>query len=167
MSNIQENVCCFELSSVASLDKSHQVKHRTNEQREAQMKTLNVNQHIMQYKHVICCHNCLYLCRTMFNVNHLLLHSHIYQSNDFCNYILQRKKMALKHFLWHNIPICSSILFQFLIKHIWVKVFKNGPNKICGRQPLNIQQILPCTNNFILPRRVLWPNSSSNIQDLD
>ena len=57
MSNIQEKVCCFELSSVASLDKSHQVKHRTNEQREAQMKTLNVNQHIMQYKHVICCHN--------------------------------------------------------------------------------------------------------------
>ena len=77
MSNIQEKVCCFELSSVASLDKSHQVKHQTNEQRKAQMKTLNANQHIMQYKHVICCHNCLYLCRTMFNVNHLLLHSHL------------------------------------------------------------------------------------------
>ena len=77
MSNIQEKVCCFELSSVTSLNKSHQVKHRTNEQRKAQMKTLNANQHIMQYKHVICCHNCLYLCRTMFNVNHLLLHSHL------------------------------------------------------------------------------------------
>ena len=77
MSNIQEKVRCFELSSVTSLNKSHQVKHRTNEQRKAQMKTLNANQHIMQYKHVICCHNCLYLCRTMFNVNHLLLHSHL------------------------------------------------------------------------------------------
>ena len=77
MSNIQEKVCCSELSSIASLNKSHQVKHRTNEKRKAQMKTLNANQHIMQYKHVICCHNCLYLCRTMFNVNHLLLHSHL------------------------------------------------------------------------------------------
>ena len=27
--------------------------------------------------------------------------------------------------------LCSSM-------YIWVKVFKNGPSKICGRQPLKI-----------------------------
>ena len=25
-----------------------------------------------------------------------------------------------------------------LHKYIWIKVFKNGPSKICGKQPLNI-----------------------------
>ena len=28
------------------------------------------------------------------------------------------------------------IAAMFLQYAIWVKVFKNGPNKICGRQPL-------------------------------
>ena len=39
-------------------------------------------------------------------------------------------------FLCHLIPIwCNGT-------HIWVKVFKNGPSKICGRQPLKFFLIL-------------------------
>ena len=32
--------------------------------------------------------------------------------------------------------ILRSFLCFFLLKNIWDKVFKNGPIKICGRQPL-------------------------------
>ena len=28
--------------------------------------------------------------------------------------------------------------FLSVIKNKWVKVFKNGPSKLCGRQPLKI-----------------------------
>ena len=33
----------------------------------------------------------------------------------------------------HN---CCQVTLQCFKKCIWVKVFKNGPNKICERQPL-------------------------------
>ena len=31
-----------------------------------------------------------------------------------------------------------SLLLTLIISNIWVKVFKNGPSKICGRRPLKI-----------------------------
>ena len=44
---------------------------------------------------------------------------------------------------FHKTPsqMCDTVLnaplrsLYFTLKNIWVKVFKNGPNKICGRQP--------------------------------
>ena len=38
-------------------------------------------------------------------------------------------------------------------KHIWVKVFKNVPNKICGRQPLENLKLMVCC----LPQILLGP----------
>ena len=47
-------------------------------------------------------------------------------------------------------PICSTIKkrknkpgsekkkMKKIVKHIWVKILKNGPRKICGRQPSKI-----------------------------
>ena len=33
--------------------------------------------------------------------------------------------------------VCENIRsLLFVLFHIWGKVFKNGPSKICGRQPL-------------------------------
>ena len=34
---------------------------------------------------------------------------------------------------------------QMMTRHKWVKVFKNGPSKTCGRQPLkNLSRPYPC-----------------------
>ena len=38
-------------------------------------------------------------------------------------------------YLWSSTRI--DILWPLLF-NIWAKVFKNGPSKICGRQPLKI-----------------------------
>ena len=32
--------------------------------------------------------------------------------------------------------VCAHISADMPTTYIWVKVFKNGPSKICGRQPL-------------------------------
>ena len=42
---------------------------------------------------------------------------------------------------------------------IWVKVFKNGPSKICGRQPLN--SVIWCTHLYQVIKQVLmrWGES--------
>ena len=38
----------------------------------------------------------------------------------------------------HTVRAILKIYFSsyHMFYHIWVDVFKNGPNKICGRQPL-------------------------------
>ena len=33
--------------------------------------------------------------------------------------------------------------FCHIVYHIWVNVFKNGPSKICGRQPCSLPYSLP------------------------
>ena len=45
----------------------------------------------------------------------------------------------------HYLDISYNVTGQVYLRvsvlsflHIWVKVFKNGPNKICGREPLTI-----------------------------
>ena len=37
-----------------------------------------------------------------------------------------------------NIDFYCLLIFARSIDNIWVKVSKNGPSKICGRQPLKI-----------------------------
>ena len=36
---------------------------------------------------------------------------------------------------WKTKSIADYLLMS-TVNHIWVKVFKNGPSRICGRQPL-------------------------------
>ena len=50
--------------------------------------------------------------------------------------ILQLKEI---HFGSHLVSLCVCSLSETLydsLKNYWDKVFKNGPGKICGRQPL-------------------------------
>ena len=42
-----------------------------------------------------------------------------------------------------DVLLGTSDLFELNLMHIWGKVFKYGPSKICGRQPLKTFKIEP------------------------
>ena len=48
--------------------------------------------------------------------------------NSFCIYLI------IASFIKEIYSSCKYL--HFWSKCIWVKVFRNGPSKICGRQPL-------------------------------
>ena len=43
---------------------------------------------------------------------------------------------GMNRFLLHIVRLFSFLIFDMFRSIIWVKVFKNGPSKTCGRQPL-------------------------------
>ena len=51
---------------------------------------------------------------------------------------------------WNHIKTIGQIVTSpNIVLNIWVKVFKNGPSKICGRQPLkNLKEHGLQTTNF-------------------
>ena len=53
-----------------------------------------------------------------------------------------QERSDLVYYKFWNIRIDNEICKSVNLEHkpIWVKVFKNGPSKICGRQP---QKVLP------------------------
>ena len=75
----------------------------------------------------------------------------------------------IKDVIWSLEEVGENLITWFSSNHMrlnpdkWVKVFKNGPNKICGRQPL---KNLKCTSNFLkavfhkfnlIHSWILWP----------
>ena len=61
-------------------------------------------------------------------------------NNEHLSLELNTKKLSILK----NVSLCLQTIQKLRLdyvsftakKHIWDKVFKNGPSKICGRQPL-------------------------------
>ena len=69
----------------------------------------------------------------------------------------QINKQANKHKLtctYLNIQHTQGPIEWIMHRNIWVKVFKNGPSKICGRKPLK---------NYLVHSWIPWPIYKQNL----
>ena len=62
-------------------------------------------------------------------------------------YLFGRGRKPPREQIW-KIHIINRV--QQIVTYKWDKVFKNGPNKICGRQPLKIRRNIVCLNRSYL-----------------